>query len=323
MAQLLSSRARPAGPWAARRADRDYGVSDQPNWRDVDWPAQLRQVEIDGRRANYVDMGDGGQPPALLIHGLGGQWQNWIENIPRVARERRVVAPDLPGFGSSEMPRERISIPAYARWIETLCETLGLERVAVVGNSMGGFIASELAIQFPERVERLVLVSAAGITTSNLYRRPALTLARIAAAMATRTAAQHRAVARRRGTRHAALALVARHPGRLRPDAAWEGLMKGVGKPGFADAMRACLDYDFREHLPRIACPTLIVWGEDDALLPVADAHEFERLVPQTRKLVMRDTGHVSMLERPVAFNDALLEFLAEGAAAGEKAAAA
>jgi pimeloyl-ACP methyl ester carboxylesterase len=296
-------------------------VSDEPNWRDVDWAAHLRRTQIDGRSASYVDIGEGDGPPVVLIHGLSGQWQNWLENIPRLARERRVVAVDLPGFGCSEMPVERISIPAYARWVRAVCDHLGIDCAAVVGNSMGGFIASELAIQFPGHVDRLVLVSAAGITTANLYHRPALTLARIAGVMATATAARHRAIASRPRTRHGALALVARHPGRLRGDVAWEGMMKGAGKPGFADAMRACLDYDFRDHLPGISCPTLIVWGRDDTILPVEDAHEFERLVPQSRKLVMEDTGHVPMLERPIAFNRALLEFLAEGSVAGTAAA--
>ncbi len=108
----------------------------------------------------------------MFVHGLGGQWQNWLENIPRAAQERRVVALDLPGFGQSPMPREQITISRYGRVVDALAEQLGLGRVDVVGNSMGGFIAAEMAIQFPERVERLVLVSAAGITSADLAPRP-------------------------------------------------------------------------------------------------------------------------------------------------------
>ena len=98
---------------------------------------------------------------------------------------------------------------------------------------------------------------------------------------------------------------MARHPRRLKPDLAYEGFIKGAGKPGFTDALRACLDYDFRDRLPEIGCPTLIVWGEKDSIIPVKDAHEFERLIPDSRKVVMKDTGHVAMAERPEAFNDA------------------
>ena len=87
--------------------------------------------------------------------------------------------------------------------------------------------------------------------------------------------------------------------------------MKGAGKPGFHDALRACLEYDFRDRLPEISCPTLIVWGEKDAVLPLQDAHQFERLIPDSRKMVLDDTGHVPQLERPEAFNQVLLDFVA------------
>jgi pimeloyl-ACP methyl ester carboxylesterase len=318
MRRVLPSSAAPAAPWHARRADGDYGVSAEPNWRGVDWLSHLRQMEIGGRSVNYVDIGSGDGAPVVFVHGLGGQWQNWLENIPRAAQERRVLALDLPGFGISEMPRERVSIPGYGRCVAELCERLGLERVALVGNSMGGFIAGEVAIQHPERVERLILVSAAGITSANVYRAPTALVGRVAVAATAYTAARHSRMARRRGGRHMALALVARHPSRLAPDVAWEGLMKGAGKPGFQAALMASVDYDFRHHLPEVSCPTLIVWGENDSIISVRDAHEFERLIPDSRKLLMRDTGHVPMVERPAAFNVAMMEFLAETGPAEE-----
>ena len=308
----LARAAAPATPWAHRKADDDYGLSAAPDWRQVDWAAHLHTARIDGRRLNYVDIGTGPETPVILVHGLGGQWQNWLENLPRIAQERRVIAPDLPGFGLSEMPREDISISGYARCVEALRERLGIERVNLVGNSMGGFIAAEVAIQFAPGVERLVLVSAAGLTGPNVYRAPVMTGGRVAAALTAVTAARHRAMARRPISRHLALLLVARHPARLRAEVAWEALMKGAGKPGFHDALRASLEYDFRDRLPEIGCPTLIVWGEKDAVLPLRDAHEFERLIPDSRKVVLPDTGHVPQLERPEAFNRTLLEFVAD-----------
>ena len=312
MRRVLPSSAGPTAPWRARRADDGYGVSADPNWRAVDWPAHLHGLEIGGRRVSYVEIGSGEGPPVVFVHGLGGQWQNFLENIPRVARERRVLALDLPGFGLSEMPSERITIPGYGRCVEEFCERLELGQVDLVGNSMGGFIASEVAIQFPQRVRRLLLISAAGITSSNVYRAPTLLVGRIAAAITAYTAARHRAMARRPVGRHMALALVARHPSRLAPDLAWEGLIKGAGKPGFERALRASIEYDFRDRLPDIRCPTLIVWGENDSVISVRDAHEFERLIPDSRKVVMRETGHVPQVERPRAFNDLLMEFLSE-----------
>jgi pimeloyl-ACP methyl ester carboxylesterase len=327
MPRVLASHARPASPRRAKTAGEEYGGTAEPSWREVDWASLLRRGRFGGAEVNYVDLAPADpaaadRAPVLFVHGLGGQWQNWIQNLPRAARERRAVALDLPGFGLSPMPSEPISIPFYARVVEELADALGLANVSLVGNSMGGFVGAELVIRFPARVERLVLVSAAGITTSNLYRAPMVTLGRAASAMTAYTAARHRQMARRPLARHMALALVARHPSRLASDLAWEAMIKGAGKPGFEDALRANLEYDFRERLPGIACPTLIVWGEDDAVLPVQDAHEYERLLPDSRKLLMRDTGHVPMLERPGTFNDSLMEFLDEPGPAEEKESA-
>jgi pimeloyl-ACP methyl ester carboxylesterase len=187
---------------------------------------------------------------------------------------------------------------------------------------MGGYIAAEVAIQFPERVKRLVLVSAAGISSAETLQTPILTIGRVATAIATNTAARHRKLAARPLTRHSSLALVARHPRLLKPDLAYEGFFKGAGKPGFDDALRASLEYDFRDRLPEVKVPTLIVWGEKDSIIPVRDADEFERLIEDSRKVVMKDTGHIPMAERPQAFNDVLVDFLAETGPAEEKEAA-
>jgi len=317
--KLVPTTSPPTTPWKARHADEDYGGRAEPNWRDVDWAPHLHQVEIDGAALNYVDIGEDDGTPVVLVHGLAGQWQNWLENIPAIARRRRVLAPDLPGHGSSAMPRDKISIQGYGQVVDAFCERLGLERVALVGNSMGGFVASEVAIQFPRLVERLVLVSAAGISNANLYRAPALTVGRVARALTVATAARHRWMAARPVTRHLAIALVARHPALLAPDLVWEGLMKGAGKEGFDDAFRACLEYDFRERLGDIRSPTLVVWGENDSVLSVKDAQEFERLIPDSRKVVMEDTGHIPMLERPNAFNELLMGFLSESGPAEDK----
>jgi pimeloyl-ACP methyl ester carboxylesterase len=308
---ILPSRARPALPGAARRADDGYGATAQPDWRDIDWREHLNQIEIAGRSVNYVDIGSGDGPPVVFVHGLGGAWQNWLENIPRVAQERRALALDLPGFGHSEMPRSQITVTSYGRCVNQFCEELGLGEVVLVGNSMGGFVAAEASIEYPSRVERLVLVSAAGISITNIFRRPALTWGRVAAALGAYGAANTTAAIKRPAVRHFALGFVMRHPTRVRADLCWEQV-HAAGTEGFHDALEALLDYDFRPRLREISCPTLIVWGKQDMLVPVQDADEFEREIPNARKILMDDTGHVPMLERPVKFNDCLLDFLAE-----------
>ena len=297
---------------AAKKADDDYGRTADPSWREVDWRAHLHQVAIRGRRINYVDLGQGDMPPAVLIHGLAGNWQNWIENIPRLAQERRVVALDLPGFGESEMPREDIAISGYGEVVVEFARAVGIDEPAdVIGNSMGGFIAAEIGINAADFVRRIVLCSAAGISITNLKRRPVLTAARITAAMTNVTAARVDAIAKRPGLRHAAMSYVFRHPSRIAADLAYN-VMIGSGKPGFLDGLDALMDYDFRDRLDDVQVPVLLVWGEDDNLVPVKDADEFERLIPNARKVIFEDTGHVPMLERPGSFNDVVVEFLAE-----------
>jgi pimeloyl-ACP methyl ester carboxylesterase len=311
MATLIPSRALPATPWAARRAGSDYGAHDEPDWRTIDWSDHLRDALVHGRRVRYVDVGSGGGPPVLFVHGIAGNWQNWLENIPRLARERRVVALDLPGFGESELPAEQITMSGYGRTVEALAEQLGLGEVALVGNSMGGFIAAETAIQFPERVERLALVSAAGITTASLQRGPVMVWGRITAMAGARSAAEKRLAIVRPRLRHAVFAPIMRHPSRIAPELLWE-ISMGAGRSGFRPALEAILDYDYRDRLPDIQAPTLIVWGHNDGIIPVKDAEEYERQVPGARRLVLKDTGHVPMLERPPTFNRALLEFIDE-----------
>jgi pimeloyl-ACP methyl ester carboxylesterase len=142
----------------------------------------------------------------------------------------------------------------------------------------------------------------------------------VAAALGAYGATNVREVILRPRLRHLALALVARHPTLLKADLCYE-LVRNAGKPGFMKALNALLDYDFRDRLGDIRCPTLIVWGDADVMVPVKDASEFERVIPNARKVVMEDTGHVPMLERPETFNRCLIEFIAERRGAGERSA--
>jgi 4,5:9,10-diseco-3-hydroxy-5,9,17-trioxoandrosta-1(10),2-diene-4-oate hydrolase len=296
-----------------------YGPIGRSAWMDVDWRAHRRFVDVDGRRVNVVEMGQG-DPPIVFVHGLAGSWQNWLENLPHFAAAgHRVVAFDLPGFGSSDMPGEKISIPGYGRLVDALLDRLGIGPVVLVGNSMGGFIAAEVAIQFPARVERLVLNSAAGLTIE--YQRDERMLGvlrfgqRLLLAWGGFVAVRSEAVARRPRARELLLRLVVAHPDRLPAPLVAEQVRSG-GHPGFIDALDALTDYPIRARLPEIACPTLIVWGAEDRLVPVGDADEFERLIPGARKVVWPDTGHVAMLERPDAFNRLVEAFVNEEPAA-------
>jgi pimeloyl-ACP methyl ester carboxylesterase len=293
-----------------------YGPGGRSPWLDIDWRRHQRWVDVDGQAVNTIELGGGEGQPIVFVHGLSGSWPNWLEQLPVLARKHRVLALDLPGFGHSPMPAGEISIPAYARLLDALLQRRGIDAAAVVGNSMGGFIAAELAISYPQRVERLVLVSAAGISTHGTPGRIRATAAlrrleTVLAGTAAWVTARSDAVTRRPRLREALLKLVVRYPSRL-PAALAAEQVRGGGTPGFFDALQAVLDYDVRERLPEIACPTLIVWGERDLLISVRDADVFAERIPNSRKVIFEDTGHLAMLERPQAFNPLLKDFLAE-----------
>jgi pimeloyl-ACP methyl ester carboxylesterase len=301
---------------ADRSALENYGPAGRSEWMDIEWSEHLRWVRVQDRWMNVLDYGEGDDRPAVMfIHGLSGCWQNWLENIPHFARNHRVIAVDLPGFGESEMPVEPISMKGYSDTIDALMTELGIDTAQIVGNSMGGFIGAELAIQHPARVERLVLVAAAGLSVEYIRTERTHGLRHRAENVAFFyigwLASRSQTVARRRRLRSLLLLLVAAHPQKLPPELTIEQV-SGSGKPGFSDALDAMLDYPLRDRLEKITCPTFIVWGDKDRLVPVKDAAVFEKLISDSRAVVYKDTGHISMMERPARFNADVEAFLDE-----------
>jgi pimeloyl-ACP methyl ester carboxylesterase len=312
-------------------------------WTEIDWRAHQRWAILGGERVNTIELGAG--PPLVFVHGLSGRWANWLGQLSvlsgsasgeseaprpphqgpdglapgRRARQapggHRLLALDLPGFGDSPLPESgEVSIAGYARLLERLLDERAIDSATLVGNSMGGLIAAELALASPRRVERLVLVSPAGISTHG-YRgsaRAASTLRRLEPIVAPRAAwvaANADLVAARSRLRAGFLALVVRHPERLPAPLAAEQL-RGAGKPGFVGALESIQSYDLRSRLREIACPSLIVWGDGDRVISARDAEVFAELMPSSRKVIFADTGHMAMLERPAAFNALLADFL-------------
>ncbi|MDX6718410.1 MAG: hypothetical protein QOJ63_664 [Solirubrobacteraceae bacterium] len=300
----------PSSPQSALDA---YGPVGRSEWMDVDWQQHLRWVRVQDRWMNIVDVGEG--PIVMFVHGLSGCWQNWLENIPHFARDHRVIAVDLPGFGESEMPVQDISISGYADTLDALMDVLGIDSVRLVGNSMGGFIGAELAIRYPARVERLVLAAAAGLSVEFIRTQREEGLRHRAENIAFFNigwlASRSPTVARRSRLRSALLLLVAAHPARLPAPLTYEQV-KGSGKPGFSDALDALCSYPIRKRLGEIECPTLIVWGDKDRLVPLKDAAVFEELISDARKVIYTDTGHLTMMERPARFNADVRRFLQE-----------
>jgi pimeloyl-ACP methyl ester carboxylesterase len=295
-----------------------YG-NDDPDWLRIDWREHLRTIEVPvpvsgsklPTKVNYVETGSG--PATLLfVHGLSGCWQNWLENIPHFARRYRVVAPDLPGFGTSPMPPWDISISAYGRLLHAFAKALGIGDCIVVGNSMGGFVASEAAIAEPGRFEKLVLVSAAGISHARMRREPAEMAGRFAVATSPLVLrVQERGLLRPR-IRYWAFRMIFHRPQWIRPELLWEFFTGGAGKPGFLPALTTLVGYDILDRLEEVDVPTLIVWGRNDRLVPAVDAEGYARRLRNARTVIFDETGHVPMAERPVRFNRLLERFLSE-----------
>jgi pimeloyl-ACP methyl ester carboxylesterase len=287
----------------------EYGSPGRPTWADVDWTLYRRSAIVEDRKINYVDLGDPAALPVVFIHGLAGCWQNWLENLLPFATSYRVIAPDLPGFGQSEMPAEPISIPGYARIVHTLLGQLGVTRAAVVGNSMGGMISFQLAMDYPELVKVLVPVSPAGLATTLKNVDPIIPVARGIETVMKDGLRRRKFLVRRPGLRRVALLAVAAHPEKLRPELCYE-LMSGAGKPGFVSALHAIAGHDYSARLKEIQAPTTLVWGRADRLITSYDAVRYEKALPDARRIVIRDTGHLAMLERPAWFNQSVPDII-------------
>ncbi|HEU4738890.1 MAG TPA: alpha/beta hydrolase [Solirubrobacterales bacterium] len=289
----------------------DYGNPDPtPEWLQVDWREHLHQVDLPGAKdVNYAEIGEG--DPIIFVHGIAGCWRNWLENLPYFGRTHRAIALDLPGFGDSPMPSWEITMANYGRLIHDFCERLGIEQVAaLVGNSMGGFISTEAVIEEPERFERLVLISAAGISFAEWGGKPLDAATRIFKAAIPMMSGERRSYWTRPRGRQLAFGRIFRNPNKLRPELLAEQVRPGLQAPGFSDALVSIFGYDTRERLPEIEIPTLITWGLNDQIVPVEAALGYHRLIPESRLELFERTGHLPMLERPGRWNPLVEQFI-------------
>jgi len=290
----------------------DYGNPDPtPEWLQVDWREHLRRVDLPGAEGvNYVEIGEG--EPIIFVHGIAGCWRNWLENLPYFAAHGyRAIAIDLPGFGDSPMPSWEITMGDYGRVIHDFCERLGIDRVAaLVGTSMGGFVGTEAVIEEPERFDRLVLISAAGISFAEWEGKSFDAGRRIFGAAIPFMSGDRRAFWTRPRGRKIAFGRLFRNPNKLRPELLAEQVRPGLQAPGFSDALAAIWGYDTRARLQEIEIPTMVVWGLNDQIVPVEAALGYHRLISNSRLEMFERTGHLPMLERPKRFNPLLEQFI-------------
>ena len=269
-------------------------------------------VALHGHRVSYRSAGSG--PLLVLLHGIAGTSETWEDVIPRFAAQHTVVAPDLVGHGDSSKPGGDYSLGAYANLVRDLFAALGHDRGTVVGHSLGGGIAMQFAYQFPERCERLVLVSSGGLG------REVHALLRAAALPGAATVLPWLCIAGRRGVERLR-PLVARLG--LRPNHDLEEMWRGFTSLEDADARRAFLEtvrglidlggqrVSAADRLYLAAeLPTLIVWGDRDPLIPVRHAEDTHTRVPGSRLDVFPGAGHFPHRDDPGRFASVVLDFV-------------
>jgi pimeloyl-ACP methyl ester carboxylesterase len=273
------------------------------------------EIELHGHRVCFRRAGEG--PPIVLIHGITGRSHQWEPAIDLLAAEHEVLAPDLLGHGESAKPRGDYSLGAYASAVRDTMVALGLERATIVGHSLGGGIAMQFAYQFPERCERLVLVSSGGLGREV---HPMLRAATLPGSELVLPWLTHTRVL-------AAGEAVGRALGFLRLEAGTDlaEVARGFGSLGDAEArsafietMRAVLDRNGQRvsALDRLYLaenlPLLVVWGEADPVIPAEHGRVAHERMPGSRFEVLPGVGHFPQLERPREFAALLAEFVAE-----------
>jgi pimeloyl-ACP methyl ester carboxylesterase len=274
-----------------------------------------RFARVHGHDVAYRQAGEG--PLIVLVHGVAGSSSTWVPIMPLLAERFTVVAPDLLGHGESAKPRGDYSLGAYASGIRDLLVVLGHDRATFVGHSLGGGIAMQLAYQYPHLCERLVLLASGGLgkEVSMLLRVISLPGAEyvMPVVMTPRL--------------HGAAATIGRAVGRLGLQggplvgeiwSSYARLTDRRAQLSFVHTVRAVIDVagqrinaSDRLYLAQDV-PTLIVWGDRDAVIPVSHGHLAHELIPGSRLEIVEGAGHFLVLERPDIVEPILTRFLDE-----------
>jgi pimeloyl-ACP methyl ester carboxylesterase len=232
----------------------------------------------------------------------------------------RAIAVDLPGFGGSSSLGRAASIGSYADFLDAFCERLDLGKVHLVGNSMGGLVAMDVAVRYPDRVRSVSLIGGtprsilafAQHPVKGLLERPgvALTVAwEVLTGALPPPAWMQREIAARPRLRWIALRFAVRRPADISAESVMD-LLEGVGKAGFVPAVLAHRRHDYQESAREAGCPVLVVAGSDDLLIPLADAEDFVRDAANANLEVVDAVGHLPMLEAPATVSRLLVGFI-------------
>jgi pimeloyl-ACP methyl ester carboxylesterase len=274
----------------------------------------VQTATLHGHQVTWREAGTAG-PVVVLIHGIAGSSATWEPVLPALGERVHVVAPDLLGHGESAKPRGDYSLGSFASGVRDLLHLLGHDRVTVVGHSLGGGVAMQFAYQFPEMLERLVLVDSGGLGKEVT---PLLKAATLPGAELVLPLLAHRRVS-------AAASALGKQASRLRlpshPSAAEVGrgfaaLADTRASRAFVNTARSVIDLrgqrvSARDRLYLAAdVPTLFVWGGRDSFIPVAHGIAAHEAVAGSRLEIFERAGHFPHSEEPVRFARVLLDFI-------------
>ena len=272
----------------------------------------LRHVALHGQPMGYRMAGEG--PAVLLIHGMAGSSGTWVPVMRRLADRFTVIAPDLLGHGASAKPRGDYSLGAHASGVRDLLGVLGIERATLVGQSLGGGIAMQLAYQYPELCERLVLAGSGGLgrEVSGVLRLLALPGAEYV------MPAFFPQFVRRQGDAFSGFlrGLGIRAPHLAETWRAYASLTDPESRDAFVRTLRAVIDTGGQSvsAVDRLylaaAVPSLILWGARDRIIPVEHAHQAHQRMPGSRLEIFEQAGHFLHAEEPERFADVLADFI-------------
>ncbi len=285
------------------------------NSNELRWALmEPRAITLNGERVVYRIAGVG--PVLMLVHGMAGSSETWRHVMPALAEHFTVLAPDLLGQGESDKPRGDYSLGAHANLLRDLLDALGHERATVVGQSLGGGVAMQFAYQFPERCERLVLVSSGGLGREVTFYLRMLTMPGFEWVFPLFCAPRLRDAAKQLAT-WLGRAGARSTPAREEIWRSYASLADPASRRAFFRSLRDVIDLggqvvSARGRLQRAAqLPTLIVWGARDPFIPVSHAIAAHDAIPGSRLEIFERVGHFPHCEAPDRFVEVVLDFIA------------